>query len=98
MIELIQAKEANELSMYNRREKHNEQEEVKKLTLKEQVAYYINEAISKGKTKESFSSRTEVGKWIRDNKDELKDLGYKLSFFMGKSTIGDVRIEWEDVK
>ncbi len=93
-MELIQAKEANKLSTYNKQKKRDEQKKIKKLSLKEQVAYQINEAINEGNTMKTFSSRTEVGKWIRDNKDELKDLGYELSFFMSNYSIGDIRIDW----
>lgn len=96
LAELIQAKEANKLSVYNKLKKQDVQNELKKLSLKEQVAYKVSEAVNEGSVMKSFSSRTEVGRWIIDNKEELKDLGYGLSFFMGKSTIGDVRIEWRN--
>lgn len=93
-MKLISAKEASKLSAHNKKRKLDEQKSLKELSLKEQVIHQLNEAINEGSTIKSFSSRTEVGKWIRDNKEELKDLGYELSFFMGKSTAGDVRVDW----
>ena len=87
---ILSAETARFMSDVNKKEK----EKIDNLTIEGKVAHEISKAIRDGRMMASFSSVKDTGKWVKNNKEELRELGYEVYFFMGKSTIGDIQIRW----
>lgn len=87
---LLRAEKARFMSEVNKKEK----EKIDNMSAERKVAHEISKAIRDGKMMASFSSVKDTGKWVKENEEELRKLGYEVYFFMGKSTIGDIQIRW----
>ena len=86
----LSAETAKFMSEVNKKEK----EKIDNMSTERKVVREINKSIRDGKMMASFSSVKDTGKWVKENEEELRQLGYEVCFFMGKSTIGDIQIRW----
>jgi|SRR5699024_2346200 len=92
----INAKKARKDSIYYKEKRESDRKEIEKMEVEDRIFAKIRENVLLGRFQASFSSREEEGRYIRKEKELFKNLGYELSFYVGTSTLGDVKIDWRN--